>query len=185
MKANCFLLPYNLQSFRTYGVLPTLNSCWRWGGRGDALTFCKAVIGTQRWSLMKNNGGRKGHLVLSIFACLYFTDLLNSALYLIFVYHCVLILLLLLFRALLCKEILARFPYSPRTNYLHGFWMKETIGILQKSLSDYLPSIYTSELLCKYLVKSDNKLSSRSCYAARSALTHGAHERVKHVLLRV
>lgn len=38
------------------------------GGGGNALTFCKAVIETQRWSLMKNNGDRKGNLVLSIFA---------------------------------------------------------------------------------------------------------------------
>ena len=123
----------------TYGVLPTLNSRWRWGG--NAHTFCKAVIETQRWSLMKNNGDRKGNLVLSIFACLYFKDLLNFSLYIIFVYHCVLFLLrLLLFRALLCKEVSARFLFSPRINYLYGLCLKETIGILQKSLSDYYHS---------------------------------------------
>ena len=90
---------------------------------------------------MKNNGDRKGNLVFSIFACLYFTDLLNFPLYIIFVYNFVL-LLLLLFCAPLCEEISARFPYSPRINYLYGLCLKETIGILQKSLSDYLPSIY-------------------------------------------
>lgn len=140
MEANCFLLSYSLHLCRTYGVLPTLNSRWRWGG-GNALTFCKAVIETQLWSLMKNNGDQKGNLVLSIFACLYFRDLLNFSLYIIFVYHFVLFLLrLLLFRALRYKEVSARLPYSPRINYLYGICLKETIGILQKSLSDYYHS---------------------------------------------
>lgn len=144
MKANCFLLSYSLHLCRTYGVYSQL---WIPAGGGEggmlshfakqSLSFLSAIFNllcvcsccrmqhNASWKrLMKNNGDQKGNLVLSIFACLYFTDLLNFALYVIFVYHCVLLLLLLLFRALLCKEISARFPYSPKINYLYGLCLK-------------------------------------------------------------